>query len=183
MERDPKLRELAAADYEKRANAMSARHKELPAPRSMDTLIGNVKGYAALRKLQQKSCEAGEKLVRAQAGMLELSDQETKDALRDMMKFSVMDSSYQSQTRTVSDQASDKFDDIGNSIYEKYAGHETLSALAMTGTTLLHSYYVDLAPKGKTPVLETLRDHADGLAASMGGEILWDEPLQEARYG
>ena len=37
--------------------------------------------------------------------------------------------------------------------------------------------------KREAALLETLHDHADGLAASMDGEILWDEPLREARYG
>ncbi len=37
--------------------------------------------------------------------------------------------------------------------------------------------------KREAALLETLRDHADELAASLDGEILWDEPLRDARYG
>ena len=37
--------------------------------------------------------------------------------------------------------------------------------------------------KREAALLETLREHADELAASLDGEILWDEPLRDARYG
>ena len=39
------------------------------------------------------------------------------------------------------------------------------------------------ARKREAAMLEELRDHADALAASLGGEIFWDEPLRDARYG
>ncbi len=158
MERDPKLKELATADYEKRESAICASRKDFPAMRTMDMLIDNTKGYAVLRELQKKSCEASGKLLKAKAGMLTLSEQETKDALRDMMKHAVMESSYKSQTKNLSDAASNKAMATVADIAEKYAGHESLSVVAVTASTLLHPRYVEAAPEGKTPVLESLRD-------------------------
>lgn len=37
--------------------------------------------------------------------------------------------------------------------------------------------------KREVEYLESIRAHADGLAASLGGVIDWDKPLREARYG
>ena len=75
-----------------------------------------------------------------------------------MMKHAVMESSYKSQTKSLSDAASNKAMATVADIAEKYAGHESLSAVALTASTLLHPRYVEAAPEGKTPVLESLRD-------------------------
>ena len=37
--------------------------------------------------------------------------------------------------------------------------------------------------KREKAFLDTLRHHADKLAAGLGGEIFWDQPLREAIYG
>ena len=39
------------------------------------------------------------------------------------------------------------------------------------------------ARKRESDMLEALRTHADALARELGGEILWDQPLRDARYG
>ena len=39
------------------------------------------------------------------------------------------------------------------------------------------------ARKREQAMLETLREQADAAAATLEGEIFWDEPLREARYG
>ena len=37
--------------------------------------------------------------------------------------------------------------------------------------------------KREKAFLDTLRPHADKLAAGLGGEIFWDQPLRDAMYG
>ena len=37
--------------------------------------------------------------------------------------------------------------------------------------------------KREAAFLDAMREHADALAASLGGVIDWDQPLREARYG
>ena len=37
--------------------------------------------------------------------------------------------------------------------------------------------------KREAGLMETLREEIDSLAASMGGRVLWERPLREARYG
>ena len=39
------------------------------------------------------------------------------------------------------------------------------------------------ARKREQAMLENLREQADAAAATLEGEIFWDEPLREARYG
>ena len=39
------------------------------------------------------------------------------------------------------------------------------------------------AKKREAALLESLRAQADAAAASLGGEIFWDKPLRDARYG
>ena len=39
------------------------------------------------------------------------------------------------------------------------------------------------AKKREQALLETLRGRVDALAASMDGEVFWDEPLRDAQYG
>ena len=39
------------------------------------------------------------------------------------------------------------------------------------------------AKKREQALLETLRGHIDALAASLDGEVFWDEPLRDAQYG
>ena len=39
------------------------------------------------------------------------------------------------------------------------------------------------AKKREGAMLETLREHADAAAATLDGEIFWDKPLREARFG
>ena len=39
------------------------------------------------------------------------------------------------------------------------------------------------AKKREGAMLETLREHADAVAATLDGEIFWDKPLREARFG
>ncbi|MBE7004835.1 MAG: hypothetical protein E7425_11285 [Ruminococcaceae bacterium] len=37
--------------------------------------------------------------------------------------------------------------------------------------------------KRESELLDGIREHADALAKGLGGVILWDAPLREARYG
>ncbi len=39
------------------------------------------------------------------------------------------------------------------------------------------------ARKREAGMLEEVRSYADALAASLSGEIFWDKPLRDARYG
>lgn len=156
MERDPELKTLAAKSFEQREKSMCDHHKELQ-PRTMNDLIKDVKAHVKLQELRQKSAEATEKLLRSQAGKLNLSDQEKKDCLRDVMKCNTVNAMYKAQTNMLAKQAIRDAAPITDHFTEKYANHATLSMLAATGDMLVQSRFAKRAPDEKTPsMLDTI---------------------------
>ena len=157
MERDPQLKEMAAASFAQREQAMCARHKDFASPRTMDDLIQNVKAHEKIQEVRQRGAEAQEKLLNAQTGRAALSDQEKKECLRDVMKCDLANGMYKTRTAKLAKDALGVMEPVSNQV-EKYRTHETLAMLPTTINVILQTRYVQRSTEKTPSALDLFND-------------------------
>ena len=158
MERDPELKAMAAAAYEKRENAIHERHKDFTERRSMEDILQNLKNYEKLRELQTKSCEAQKKLALAGAGKLTLTDAEKLNCVRDTLRNLAVRASHHAQVQKKTDAAAKVFMELQAQATEKCGRNESLIPLTKNFNTYIMHYYVPKTLKGEPNVLDMLGD-------------------------
>ena len=178
MERDPQLKEMAAASFEERENAMCERHKEFAAPRTMNDLIQNVKGHEKMREVRQVATAAQEKLLNDRAGKVTLSEQEKKDCLRDVLKGEFIDSLYATQTNIFDKKAVQKMEPLTNAV-QKYETDPKLSMLPSTIDVILQTRYVERETKDNPSVLNTFNRPAFMKATDKNLDKLIDQEVEK----
>ena len=178
MDRDPALREMAAASFEKREKAMCERHREFPAPRTMDDLIGNIKGHGKIQEFREKGAAAQEKLTLAQSGQVTLSEQETKDCLRDVMRQKMVDSAYKTQTGLLIKDSVKRMEPVSNAV-QKYQTDPDLSMIPRSIEMFVQTRYVDKKPKDNVSMLDMVNQPAVMKALDKGLDGLIDEEIKK----
>ena len=178
MDRDPALRAMAAASVEKREKAMCGRHREFPAPRTMDDLIGNIKGHGKIQEFREKGAAAQEKLTLAQSGQVTLSEQETKDGLRDVMRQKMVDSAYKTQTGLLIKDSIERMEPVSNAV-QKYQTDPDLSMIPRSIEMFVQTRYVDKKPKDNVSMLDMVNQPAVMKALDKGLDGLIDEEIKK----
>lgn len=178
MERDPELKALATKSFEGRENAMCARHKDFSGPRTMEDMVQNLKGYRKLLEFRDQGSVAREKLLLNQAGKVQLTPQEKKECIRDVMRQSMMDTTYKTQADILTKKSIQAMEP-SQEVADRYLGDPELSAVSPTLQVFIQPRYTDKKVEGTVAALDMVQVPAAMKAMDKGLDKLIDGALKD----